>query len=230
MNGTRATGHVRVHGSVLARIEKQALIWLANRLPRSVNSDHLTVLGLSAMAVAGAALWSSHWLAVAPLVAIAALAVNWFGDSLDGTVARVRNQQRPMYGFYVDHVIDVVGALFLFGGLGLSPFMSPLVALMLLVAYLMVSAELYLATHACGVFRLDMLKIGPTELRILLAVGISYAVYKPVVQLGGAEYLLFDVGGVVATVGMFGALVASAARNTITLYRAEPLPVAQEQR
>ena len=94
---------------------------------------------------------------------------------------------------------------------------------------LMVSAELYLATHACGVFRLDMLKIGPTELRILLAVGILYAVYKPVVQIGGAEHLLFDVGGVVATVGMFGALIGSTVRNTMALYRAEPIPMAQEQ-
>jgi len=229
MNGTRAAGHVREQGSVLAQIERKTLIWLAERLPRSVNSDHLTILGLSAMAAAGSALWASHWLAVAPFLAITALAVNWFGDSLDGTVARVRNQQRPMYGFYVDHVIDVVGAFFLFGGLGLSPFMSPLLALVLLVAYLMVSAELYLATHACGVFRLDMFKIGPTELRILLAVGILYAVYKPVVVIGGGEYLLFDVGGLVATVGMFGALIASTVRNTMTLYRAEPIPVAQEQ-
>ena len=229
MNRQRAAGHVRVQSSVLARIEKRTLIWLAERLPRSVNSDHLTVLGLSAMAVAGAAFWASHWFAAAPFVVIVALAVNWFGDSLDGTVARVRNQQRPMYGFYVDHVIDVVGAFFLFGGLGLSPFMSPIVALTLLVAYLMVSAELYLATHACGVFRLDMLKIGPTELRILLAVGILYAVYKPVVQIGGAEHLLFDVGGVVATVGMFGALIGSTVRNTMALYRAEPIPMAQEQ-
>ncbi len=93
----------------------------------------------------------------------------------------------------------------------------------------MVSAELYLATHACGVFRLDMLKIGPTELRILLAFGIGYAAYRPEVAVAGGQYLLFDVGGVVATVGMFGALIGSTIRNTLTLYRAEPIPVAQEQ-
>ena len=230
MKGAPRVGHVRKHTRFLAKIEKQTLIWLAERLPRAVNSDHLTLLGLSAMAAAGAALWASQWLVLAPLLAIGALAVNWFGDSLDGTVARVRNQQRPMYGFYVDHVIDVVGAFFLFGGLGLSPFMSPTIALVVLVAYLMVSAELYLATHACGVFRLDMLKIGPTELRILLAIGILYAMYRPAVNLGGAEYLLFDVGGLVAAVGMLGALVASTVRNTMTLYRAEPIPVVEERR
>lgn len=230
MNATARAGHVRQQTSALTKIEKRTLIWLAERLPRAVNSDHLTVLGLSAMAAAGAALWISHWVLVAPLIAIGALVVNWFGDSLDGTVARVRNQQRPMYGFYVDHVIDVVGAFFLFGGLGLSPFMSPTIALLLLVAYLMVSAELYLATHACGVFRLDMLKIGPTELRILLAVGILYAMYRPLVTIDGHEYLLFDVGGLIATVGMFGGLVGSTIRNTVTLYRAEPIPAAPERR
>ena len=221
-NATR--GHIREHGSLLARVEKRALIWIAERLPRAINSDHLTILGLAAMAVAGAAFWASHWFEGALVVVVLALAVNWFGDSLDGTVARVRNQQRPMYGFYVDHVIDIVGALFLFGGLGLSPYMTPVVALALLVAYLMISAEVYLATHARGVFRVSLLKVGPTELRILLAFGTLYLYYKPMVVLAGSEYLLFDVGGVVATIGMFGALTLSAGRNTLALYRAEPIP------
>ena len=176
------------------------------------------------MAVAGGAFWASQRFDGALVVVVLALAVNWFGDSLDGTVARVRNQQRPMYGFYVDHVIDIVGALFLFGGLGLSPYMTPVVALTLLVAFLMTSAEVYLATHARGVFRVSLLKVGPTELRILLAVGTLCLYHKPVVVLAGAEYLLFDVGGVVAALGMFGALTLSAARNTLALYRAEPLP------
>ena len=176
------------------------------------------------MAVAGAAYWASHWHSATLFVAVGALAVNWFGDSLDGTVARVRNHQRPNYGFYVDHVIDIVGALLLFGGLGLSPYMSPVVALLLLVAYLMISAEVYLATHACGIFRVSLLKVGPTELRILLAFGTLNLFSRPWVELGGSSYLLFDVGGVVAIVGMFAALVGSTLRNTVALYRAEPLP------
>ncbi len=224
MHTNTTRGHVREHGSLLARVEKRALIWIAERLPRAINSDHLTILGLTAMAVAGAAFWASQRFEGALVVVVLALAVNWFGDSLDGTVARVRNQQRPMYGFYVDHVIDIVGALFLFGGLGLSPYMTPVVALALLVAFLMASAEVYLATHACGVFRVSALKVGPTELRILLAVGTLTLYYKPTVVLAGAEYLLFDVGGVVATLGMFGALMLAAGRNTVALYRAEPLP------
>ena len=230
MSANKTRGHVREHGSLLAAVEKRALIRIAERLPRAVNSDHLTVLGLAAMAVAGGAFWASHRFDGALAVVVLALAVNWFGDSLDGTVARVRNQQRPMYGFYVDHVIDIVGALFLFGGLGLSPYMTLEVALALLVAYLMISAETFLATHARGVFRISLLRVGPTELRILLAFGTLYLYYKPRVVLAGSEYLLFDVGGVVATVGMFGALAFSVGRNTLALYRAEPMPEAAPRR
>ncbi|MCY4076345.1 MAG: CDP-alcohol phosphatidyltransferase family protein [Acidobacteria bacterium] len=224
MSANTTHGHVREHGSLLAQVEKRTLVWIAERLPRAVNSDHLSILGLAGMALAGAAFWASHWFDAALVVVVVALAVNWFGDSLDGTLARVRNQQRPMYGFYVDHVIDVAGAVMLFGGLGLSPYMTLEVALALTVAYLMISAEAYLATHARGVFQMAMFKVGPTELRILLAFGTLYLYYKPRVVLAGSEYLLFDVGGVVATAGMCGAFVLSAVRNTLALYRAEPIP------
>ena len=224
MSANTTHGHVREHRSLLARVEKRALVRIAERLPRAVNSDHLSALGLAGMALAGGAFWASHWFDGALVVVVAALAVNWFGDSLDGTVARVRNQQRPMYGFYVDHVIDVAGAVLLFGGLGLSPYMTLEVALALTVAYLMISAEAYLATHARGVFRMAMFKVGPTELRILLAFGTLYLYYKPTVVLAGSEHLLFDVGGVVATAGMAGTFVLSAVRNTLALYRAEPVP------
>ena len=203
MPTTKKSGHVRENGGLLARAEKTALIWIALRLPAWVNSDHLTVLALSAMAVAGGAFWAARLHHAALLVVVAALAVNWFGDSLDGTLARVRNRQRPSYGFYVDHVVDVVGAFFLFGGMALSPFMSPVVALVLLVAYLMLSAEVYLATHARGVFRLSMFGMGPTELRIVLSFGALFLLYKPPVVLAGTRVLLFDVGGLVAIGSMF---------------------------
>jgi phosphatidylglycerophosphate synthase len=206
-------------------VEKRALVWMAERLPAWITSDHLTALGLTAMAAAGAAYWASTWNRWALLLVVAALAANWLGDSLDGTLARVRNRQRPRYGYYVDHVSDIMGALFLLGGLGLSPYMSGPVALVLLVAYLMVSAEVYLATHARGVFRIAFLGVGPTELRILLGSGTLYLLHSPWVELAGAGYRLFDVGGVVASAGMFGALFVSAACNTQALYRAERLPV-----
>ena len=221
--GTAA--HVREHGSILANVEKRALVWMAARLPHRINADHLTALGLLAMVGVGASYWASRWNELALLGAVVGLALNWFGDSLDGTVARVRNHQRPRYGFYVDHVVDVTSMLLLCAGLALSPHMSPVAALLLLSAYLMVSAEAYLATHACGIFHVSLLKVGPTELRILLAVGtLRLLTNGSEVELLGGTWLLFDVGGVVAAAGLWGALVFSAIRNGLALYRAEPLP------
>ena len=222
--------HRREHHSVLAAVERRALIWLAERLPLSVNSDHLTLLGLASMMAAGAAFAALRFTPWSAGAVVAALALNWFGDSLDGTLARVRDQQRPRYGFYVDHVIDLAGTTFLLAGLGCSGFMSPLIALALLVAYLLVAAESYLATHAVGVFRISFLGFGPTELRIVLAIGAVQLVREPWVSIGGLPPIqLFDVGGVVALVGLAVVFVVSAVRNTRALYRAEPLPRAERR-
>src|SRR5438876_9399741 len=155
--------HVREHRSALARLEKRTLIWLAARLPRWATPDHLTLLGLGAMLAAGLAYWAARWNPRALIIAAIALALNWFGDSLDGTVARVRNQERPRYGYYVDHIIDVAGSAMLLTGMACSGLMNPLVGLTVLVVYLLVSAESYLATHAAGVFRMSFLGFGPTE-------------------------------------------------------------------
>ena len=217
--------HVREHGSVLAAAEKRALVWMAKRLPPWITSDHLTLLGFASMFSAGMAYWAASQNRMALPLVVVALALNWFGDSMDGTLARVRNRQRPRYGFYVDHVLDIVGAFFLLGGLALSGYMSPLVAMGVLVAFLMVTAEVFLATHVQRVFRLSFLKLGPTELRILLAVGTLYLLYEPIVHLGSnGPFLLFDVGGIIGIVCLALKLVVSAIRNTRALYFAERLP------
>jgi len=210
--------------SVLTPIEKRVLLWMAVRLPRRVNSDHLTVLALTAMLLAGLSYWLARITNVGLVLAVAGLAISWFGDSLDGTLARVRRHQRPRYGFYVDHVVDAVGAVFLLGGLALSGYMSPLVALALLVAYLLLLVETFLATYTLGTFTMSYLKIGPTELRLLLAVGNLVLLVHPKAELFGRQYLLFDVGGVVAACGMTAVIVVSAAVHTRALYAAEPLP------
>jgi phosphatidylglycerophosphate synthase len=225
-NGNEKLGeHKRVLDSVLSRVEKRTLVWIAERLPQWVNSDHLTVLGAlgtlgTGVAFAAASL-DRQWLLLVPVM----LAVNWFGDSLDGTVARVRNAQRPRYGFYVDHVVDVVNATVLFTGLALSGLVTPWIAAALLVAYLLLAAESFLATHTLGVFRISFAGFGPTELRILLSIGALVAIGRPLVHpFGLGEFYLFDVGGLIGAIGMFGAFIANAARNTKALYRAEPLP------
>ena len=224
MNTLSITHHVREHRSLLARSEKLALVWMAERLPGWIGPDHLTALGLVAMLLAGGAYWASRYHEGALILVVASLALNWFGDSLDGTVARVRKRERPRYGFYVDHVVDSISALFLFGGLALSGYMNPLVALGLLVAYLMVMAESFLATYARGIFRLSSFGFGPTELRITLAIGTLYLLYRPLVRLGSyGPFRLFDIGGVVAIAGLMIALTVSAVRNARALYHEERL-------
>ena len=224
MTGSIAT-HTRINTGVLAAREKQALIWIAHRLPRWVNSDHLTLLALFAMAAAGASFWAARGWPPALILVVVSLAINWFGDSLDGTLARVRKHERPRYGFYVDHVLDIAGASLLFGGMSMSGFMSPIVGLSVLVAYVLVSAEVFLATAVQGTFRMSFLSVGPTELRILLSIGALTLFSHPIVRpFGFGPFLLFDVGGVIAVVGMLTAFVTSAIRTTTALYRAEPLP------
>jgi phosphatidylglycerophosphate synthase len=215
--------HVREHGSLLAAMEKRLLVAIAQRLPRWVTSDQLTLLALAAMAAAGGGYVLAGWDVRARWLVVVALAVNWFGDSLDGTVARVRRTERPRYGFYVDHVVDIAGSALLFAGLAASPFMSTPIALSVLVAYLLVSAEVYLATAVHRVFRMSFAGIGPTELRILIATGTVMLVRDPRVNLGAlGQWQLFDVGGVVATAGLFAAFAASVLRNTRDLARLEP--------
>ncbi len=217
--------HVRENLGLLARSEKQALIWMAGRLPRSVNSDHLSMLGLAAMAATGLSFAAFPFTRWAALGVVVSLVVNWFGDSLDGTLARVRQQQRPRYGFYVDHVIDIAGSAMLFGGMACSGLMSPVAALVTLAAYLLVCAESYLATHAAGVFRLSFLGFGPTELRIVLAVGAVKAAVAPWISIGlGDPVRLFDVGAIVGATGLFVAFVVSSVRNTRALYHVDPRP------
>src|SRR5437660_3875815 len=141
--------------SLLAAIEKKTLIWLARRMPAWVNSDHLTLLGFVAMFAAGLFYWTAAADRRSLILVIVALAINWFGDSSDGTLARVRNRLRPRYGFYVDHITDGIGTAFLMGGLALSRYMNPFVALGLLVAYLLLSIESYLTTYTIGSFHLS---------------------------------------------------------------------------
>ena len=215
--------HVREHRSVLAAVEKRLLIKIASHLPPSMHSDHLTVLALAGMALAGLGFWLARWDTNWLWVVVGALAINWFGDSLDGTLARLRHVERPRYGFYVDHVLDIVGIAFLLTGLACSGFMTPVIALSLLVAYLLVSGEVFLATAVRGVFRMSFAGMGPTELRIVLAIGAIALRGNPHVSFGAlGQVPLFDVGGVAAIVGLLIALGWAIVQNTSELARLEP--------
>ncbi len=211
----------RIQESFVATGERKMLVWIASRTPQRITPDHLTLLGLAAQIGAGVCYALSARNQYVLLGCILCLALNWLGDSLDGTLARVRDQQRPRYGFYVDHMVDTFGAIALMGGLALSGYMHPWIAMGLLLGFLALSIQSYLATHTLGEFRLSFWRFGPTEIRMLLTVGNLALLWKPIVHLFGEQYRLFDVGGVIAIFGMSAMLVAFTLQNTIRLYREE---------
>ena len=214
---------VRSNTGLLAGAERRALVWLAGRVPASINSDHLTGLALFSMFMVGVSFAVSSRTTGALWWVVVWLALNWLGDSLDGTLARVRKQQRPRYGFYVDHIFDSFGALFVLGGLALSGWMTPLVSATVLVAYFLLSIEIYLATYCLGRFDMSHWGLGPTELRIVLAVGTLVLFVRPIVSIDGRRVALFDVGGVVAAAGMTLTAIVAMVRHVRALYAAEPV-------
>ena len=227
-NGTAHEGNVaafknatRLQESITAAPERRVLHWLAARMPARVNSDHLTLLGFASMLLAGASYALVRWDSAGLLLATVFLALNWFGDSLDGTLARVRNCQRPRYGFYVDHIIDSMGALFLMTGLAISGCMDWRIAAGMLVAFLLLSIESYLATYTMGVFRMSFAKLGPTEIRILLALGNGALWLRPDARMPGLSWRVLDFGGLVAIAGMLIMSATAAIVHTRTLFKQE---------
>jgi archaetidylinositol phosphate synthase len=217
---------VRDLSGLTSGLERRVLLWLAARMPRAINSDHLTVLALAAMVGAGLSYWLASRTPIGLVLASICLAINWFGDSLDGTLARVRHQQRPTYGFYVDHVVDAFGIAFLVGGLSLSGLLSPMIAAAVLIAYFLLLVEVLLATHVLGTFKMSFFKVGPTELRILLVIGNGYALWRQAGVLGNSTPL-FDLAGMIGAAGLLLTAVYSALTNTRRLSQLEPRPEAR---
>ncbi len=218
-SGTGFGSPARIQESVLAALEKRLLLWLAERIPSRLNSDRLTVLGFAAQLLTGLsyalARLDKLWL----IAGIGFIVLNWFGDSLDGTLARVRNQQRPRYGFYVDHILDSIGSVALMGGMALSGYMSPALAISLLVLFLLLSIQSYLAAYTLGEFRMSFWSFGPTELRLLLVAG-NLALFRWQTILHG-HYRLFDFGGAIGIAGMSAMLVFFTIKNIVRLYQEE---------
>ena len=197
---------------LLARPEARALEWIARRLPARVMPDHMTLLGvLAAFGIAAAYVLSngdSAWL----WAASALLVVHWLGDSLDGTLARVRRIERPTYGYYLDHLVDAVATAVIGLGLGLSPHLLLASGLVLVIVYLVLSINTYLETQALGVFRLGYGRLGPTEARLgLIALNTALALGVP---------LGFDLAGIGLTVLDFIVLGAAAAMTAGLAVRA----------
>jgi archaetidylinositol phosphate synthase len=209
---------------LFARHEGRALEWIARRLPAWVMPDHMTALGvLAAFGIAGAYLLSNGdkaWL----WAASALLVVHWLGDSLDGTLARVRRIERPRYGYYLDHLVDALATAVIGLGLGLSPWMLLAVGLAIVVAYLVLSINTYLETYAFGVFTLGYGRLGPTEARLAL-IGLNTLIALGVglgFQVGGLGLTVLDLVGLAIAGLMATALVGRAARNLRVLADQEP--------
>jgi archaetidylinositol phosphate synthase len=215
---------VRIQESLLAGMEKRTLIWIAGRLPSAINSDHLTVLGISSMIAAALAYWMAADNPIFLWVVNICLVLNWFGDSLDGTVARVRNRQRPRYGYYVDHVVDVIAISVLMAGMTFGGQIRPAIAAVFLVGYLLLSSEVFLATHALNKFQISFFKFGPTELRLLLITGNLFVYYmNPQIAWFGGNWQLFDVGFAIGAIGVLAIFAITAIRHTVQLYNEERL-------
>ena len=213
----------RLNHALTANCERRALEWLARRMPGWVTSDQLTGLGLAAQIGAGAtyALAGRHRHAL--FATILCLILNWFGDSLDGTLARVRRQLRPRFGFYVDHMVDLLGALAMMSGLGASGLVHWPIATAMLVAFLLLAAESYLATYTLARFHLSHGLFGPTEIRLLLIAGNVALLRNPYCTVFHHRLLLFDLGGAIASACMFATALFVTARHTAQLYRQEPI-------
>jgi archaetidylinositol phosphate synthase len=213
----------RKQQALTAGMEKRALVWMAERAPNWVTSDGLTLVGFAAQIGVGVSYALARYDRRALVAGIFFLALNWLGDSLDGTLARVRRQERPRYGFYVDHMLDIFGAAALMGGLAWSGLLHAATAAAMLVAFLLLAGESYLATYTLGRFELSQGWFGPTEIRILLAVGNLALLRSAYATVFGHRMLLFDLGGWIAAAAMLALAVSVGVRHTAELYRQEPL-------
>lgn len=210
--------HQRINDILLGPIERPALAWMAAHMPGWMTPDILTGTGIVGAIVIFLSYWGSGMAPGFLWAASLGFVINWFGDSLDGTLARQRNRERPRYGYYVDHITDSFGTSLLLLGLGLSNYMSGAVAAAVLIAYLLLSINSYLAAHTLGTFRISFLKFSPTELRLLLAFGNLFLFNKSQVVFLGVTARIYDIGGVIGTVLMLVVVVACSVRNTHRLY------------
>ena len=190
MAGNKADA-VRIQTSVLNAAEKKVLVWLAQRQPRWMTSDILTYIGTFGAIVIAAGYVLSAWNPAFLWVSSLGFVINWYGDSLDGTLARVRNTQRPVYGYYLDHTIDAINEVIIFVGVGLSGLIHLEIALLALVMYLLMTINVSINAHLKKEFRLTYAKMGPTEFRIIMIIiNTLFALVRPLREFSH-EFVLF---------------------------------------
>lgn len=232
MVGNKADA-VRIQTSFLNAAEKKILVWLAVIQPKWMTSDILTLIGTvgSVIAALGYVLSSRNiaflWLSSLGFV------INWYGDSLDGTLARVRNRQRPVYGYYIDHTVDCVSELLIFTGIGLSGLMHFPLAMLILVLYLMLTINVSINAHLKKEFKLTYAKMGPTEFRLIaIAVNTLFATVRPLAEfsrtyeLFGREITLeaLDYIGIAILLVLSAIYLVTVFKDAAEYARRDPMP------
>jgi len=191
--------HERVNDILLGRFERPALQWLAERMPVWVTPDVLTTIGIFGALMTFAGYLASTWAAGFLWLASLGLVINWFGDSLDGTLARYRKIERPKFGFFIDHTVDAISESLVVFGMGLSPYVSFEVAAVALIGYLLMSVLVYVQTYVTGEFRISYGRFGPTELRVIIILfnAVLFFVGVTEVSLWFGEVSVYDfvIGG-----------------------------------
>jgi archaetidylinositol phosphate synthase len=218
-----AAKHKRVHNMMLGFLERPALRWLCERMPSWVTPDMLTLFGLLGSFAVGAGYMLARYNPVFIWLASFGLLINWFGDSLDGSLARYRHIERPKFGFFIDHTIDVIAEVAIFGGVALSGYVNPVLALLALAGYLMMSVFIYVYTFVTGEFRISYGGVGPTEMRMIVMISnaLIFFIGKPVINLGFIRFGLYD-GILVGVIAMlFLAYIFMVAAKAIELSRLE---------
>jgi len=208
----------RIQESLLAPYEKRLLVFIAGKIPTIINSDHLTLLGFISAILCGVFYYFSKFNHNSLWMVNALIFLNWFGDSLDGTLARVRNKQRPRYGYYIDHILDALSTSAILWGIAYSGLINQSLALLTLTIYLIISINSYLSANVFGSFQISYLKISPTELRILMIVGNILVYFKPMVRIFSYNFYLFDVGYSIGLIILFIMLIIHMIRNAVRLY------------
>lgn len=188
----------RIQTSIINGVEKRVLVWLAERQPHWVTSDMLTLVGVVGAFLTGLGFYLTHYNINWLWLSSAGLVVNWYGDSLDGTLARVRNCQRPLYGYYIDHTVDCINEAFMFIGAGLSPLVDLDLALYVFVLYLFMTINVSINAHLKSEFRLTYAKLGPTEFRLIIVIANTVLILFPrlvtyTLTLGGRAYTTLDL-------------------------------------
>lgn len=221
---SKIKNHERVNDILLGPLERPALKWFAENMPAWVFPDLLTLIGiLGTLMIFGGYLLSNHDPAYLWLASFGFL-VNWFGDSMDGTLARYRDIQRPKYGFFVDHVVDAFSQLLIFIGLGLSPFVKFEIAAVTLIGYMIVSILVYIQTSVRGVFKISYGKLGPTEVRAIAILVNTYIYFTGgiVIDLSFVSLTIFDLICSIIAIILFSIFFGNAIKDTIELAKIDP--------